>query len=72
MKHLFKKKIHNFKKKKLKFIKRVLKKYPTKMEVNIKDIFIMENFTVKVSIFLKMAVDMKENFIKVYPKEMEL
>ena len=42
------------------------------MEINIKDIFIMENFTVKESIFLKMAVDMKELLIKVYLKDMEL
>jgi hypothetical protein len=32
----------------------------------------MENFTVKESIFLKMAVDMKEPLIKVYLKDMEL
>ena len=42
------------------------------MEINIKDIFVMENFTVKESIFLKMAVDMKEPLIKVYLKDMEL
>jgi hypothetical protein len=72
MKHLFKKTNLNFKKKNLKFIKKVLKKYLIKMVVNIKDIFVMENFTVKESIFLKMVVDMKEPLIKVYPKDMEL
>ena len=42
------------------------------MEVNIKDILVMENSTVKESTFLKTEADMKEPLIKVYPKDMEL
>jgi hypothetical protein len=72
MKNLFKKTNLNFKKKNLKFIKKVIKKYLIKMEVNIKDIFVMESFMVKESTFLKKVADMKEPLIKVYPKDMEL